>query len=480
MQGLLTVLSLVAAVAHAAPAAPPLSQYATKSYTLSGDLYAPTPGAILGNDPSEALPTTSTDPTHFDTAPGQDTDTPSGASYDLTNLNNPQPFRGTRGGTAAFNRDEDLEKLFPNSLIPPTTDHGSVDQASWPMGMSHVKLGKQRAGWSRQQNIGNLPAATEMAGVNMRLEAGAYRELHWHKAGEWALMLNGSARIQAMDTDGRSFIDDVGPGDVWFFPSGIPHSIQALHDGTEFMLVFDDGSFSEDNTFLISETFAYNPKEALAKNFQTDTSAFDNIPAGELFIFPGTEAPSDIEAQNVTGPAGAISPVNSYSFHWSQQEPIVTPGGTVKIIDSSVFPIAKNFAAALVTIHPGAMREIHWHPTSDEWGFFLAGKARATIYAATANSRSFDYHVGDVSYIEHAMSHYIENTGDEDVVLLEVLQAERFTDISLGQWMALTAPQIIQDTLNVSNTFLENLSKEKPLVVQGPTTVHAPTNSTSR
>lgn len=134
MQGLLTVLSLVAAVAHAAPAAPPLSQYATKSYTLSGDLYAPTPGAILGNDPSEALPTTSTDPTHFDTAPGQDTDTPSGASYDLTNLNNPQPFRGTRGGTAAFNRDEDLEKLFPNSLIPPTTDHGSVDQASWPMG----------------------------------------------------------------------------------------------------------------------------------------------------------------------------------------------------------------------------------------------------------------------------------------------------------------------------------------------------------
>jgi len=220
--------------------------------------------------------------------------------------------------------------------------------------------------------------------------------------------------------------------------------------------------------FLISEVFAYNPKEALAKNFQTDTSAFDNIPAGELFIFPGTEAPRNISAQNVTGPAGAMPQVETYSFHWSQQEPITTPGGTVKIIDSSVFPIAENFAAALVTIKPGAMREVHWHPTSDEWGFFLAGQARVTIYAASANSRTFDYAVGDVSYIEHGMSHFVENTGNDDVVMLEVLQADRFTDISLGQWMALTAPQIIQDTINVNDTFLENLSKEKPYVVPGP------------
>jgi hypothetical protein len=40
---------------------------------------------------------------------------------------------------------------------------------------------------------------------------------------------------------------------------GIPHSIQALGGGTEFMLVFDDGNFSEDNTFLASEVFAHNP-----------------------------------------------------------------------------------------------------------------------------------------------------------------------------------------------------------------------------
>ena len=38
------------------------------------------------------------------------------------------------------------------------------------------------------------------------------------------------------------------------FPSGIPHSIQGLDsdvDGCEILLVFDNGNFSEDSTFLL-------------------------------------------------------------------------------------------------------------------------------------------------------------------------------------------------------------------------------------
>jgi hypothetical protein len=41
--------------------------------------------------------------------------------------------------------------------------------------------------------------------------------------------------------------------------SGVPHSIQALDDGVEFLLVFDDGDFSEDNTFLATEVFLHTP-----------------------------------------------------------------------------------------------------------------------------------------------------------------------------------------------------------------------------
>ena len=43
----------------------------------------------------------------------------------------------------------------------------------------------------------------------MRLTAGGVRELHWHTAGEWAIMLYGNARITAIDADGKSFVADV-------------------------------------------------------------------------------------------------------------------------------------------------------------------------------------------------------------------------------------------------------------------------------
>jgi oxalate decarboxylase len=120
----------------------------------------------------------------------------------------------------------------------------------------------------------------------MRLTAGAFRELHWHTAGEWAIMLYGNARITAIDLDGKSFVADVGKDDLWFFPSGIPHSIQGLNpDGCEFMLVFDDGNFSESETVLLSDAMAHLPPEVLAKNFAVNQEAFKNVPKQELFIF---------------------------------------------------------------------------------------------------------------------------------------------------------------------------------------------------
>ena len=113
------------------------------------------------------------------------------------------------------------------------------------------------------------------------------------------------------------------------------------------------------------------------QNFRTDVSSFDKIPSGELYIFPGTPAPADPAAQDTTGPAGEIPQALSYSCkpifpivrlsllsvltikiidHFSQQAAYQVPGGSVKIIDSTSFPIAANFAAALVTVNPGAMR----------------------------------------------------------------------------------------------------------------------------
>jgi oxalate decarboxylase family bicupin protein len=133
-------------------------------------------------------------------------------------------------------------------------------------------------------------------------------------------------------------------------------------------------------------------KEILSKNFDLPLSAWDNIPAGELFIFPGTKASADISTQNVVGSAGLVPIAQSYTYHLSQKaNDHETAGGSVKVIDPTIFPIASKFSAAVVTVKPGALREIHWHTTSDEWNFFVAGSARIGIYAAQGNARTFDY-----------------------------------------------------------------------------------------
>lgn len=366
------------------------------------------------------------------------------------------------------------DKLNPDLFAPPGTDTGDVPNAKWPLGLSHNRAGTgQNSGWARQQNVDVLPAATKFAGVDMRLAPGAYRELHWHTANEWSLILKGCVRLAAVNENGQTFLDDVCAGDVWFFPAGVPHSIQALDEGTEFLLVFDNGSFSEDATFLASELFIRQPKEVLSKNFKAPVSDFDNLPSDELYIFNGTPAPANISAQNVTSPYGQLPINESYTYHFSQQAPLVVPGGTVKIIDPTTFPIASDFSAALVTIQPGAMRELHWHLTSDEWNYFLAGSARITVYLAPSSSRTFDFTAGDVGYIPASNSHYIENVGDEDVVFLEVLNAKKFSDISVAQWLALTPSQVVKDTLGVSQEFLDRLPKEKTYLKTGNTNLTA-------
>ncbi|KAK8900862.1 hypothetical protein QC760_010626 [Botrytis cinerea] len=434
----------------------------------TGSLYGEE--SLLGGEVAGAPPMSKVDSAIVSNTPlvnGQEADSQLGLYLDFNSVPNPQPIRGSTGETDPGPQTYEYQKLNPDVFAPPGTDSGDVPQAQWPMGMSHNRLGiGKKSGWARQQNTDQLPVA-EMAGVDMRLAPGAYRELHWHTANEWSLVLKGSVRLSAINENGESFIDDISAGDVWFFPAGIPHSIQALDEGCEFLLIFDEGDFSEYGTFLASEMFLRNPKSVLSKNFQTPVSSFDNLPSEQLFIFDGTPAPINISAQTQISTASPLPKKNSYTYHFSQQEPYNVPGGSVKIVDTTTFPIASNFAAALVTVQPGAMRELHWHLTSDEWNFFLSGSARITIYAAPSSSRTFDYTAGDVGYIPASNSHYIENTGAEDVVFLEVLQQPVFNDISVAQWLALTPKQIVMDTLGLSEDVVEAIPHEKTLIKTG-------------
>ncbi|RKN85571.1 oxalate decarboxylase family bicupin [Paenibacillus ginsengarvi] len=376
----------------------------------------------------------------------------------------PQPIRADgAGATDPGPRDVLRDVQNPDMLVPPVTDAGTIPNMRFSFSDTHMQL--NQGGWSREVTVRELPIATTLAGVNMRLTAGGVRELHWHKQAEWSYMLLGRARITAVDQDGRNMIADVGPGDLWYFPPGIPHSIQGLEEGCEFLLVFDDGSFSDIDTFSISDWFAHTPKDVLAANFGVPESAFAGIPTEQVYIFQ-SEVPGPIETQQVTDLYGTVP--KSFTHRLLAQEPIITPGGSVRIVDSSNFPISKRIAAALVEIKPGAMRELHWHPNNDEWQYYLTGKGRMTVFAAEGSARTFDVRAGDVGYVPFAFGHYVQNTGDESLWFLEMFQSDRFADVSLNQWMALTPRELVRDNLNASEQLLDALRKEKwPVVKYG-------------
>ncbi len=217
----------------------------------------------------------------------------------------------------------------------------------------------------------------------MRLTRGGVRELHWHKQAEWAYMILGKARITSVDAEGRNMIADVAEGDLWYFPPGIPHSIQGLEDGCEFLLVFDDGAFSEFDTFTITDWFAHTPKHILSENFGVPEKLFDHIPYKQRYMFQGS-APASLESQTVSDPYGSIEP--PFTYQLLRQKPLTTSGGTVRIVDSRNFPVSKTIAAALVEVKPGGMREMHWHPNNDEWQYYLTGTAKMTVFGAGGHS----------------------------------------------------------------------------------------------
>jgi oxalate decarboxylase len=295
----------------------------------------------------------------------------------------------------------------------------------------------------------------------MRLEAGAIRELHWHKQAEWAYVLEGGARVTAMDAEGRPFVDDVGAGDLWYFPSGIPHSIQALREGCELLLVFDDGGFSENATFAICDWLAHAPRDAVARSLGIPEGELSGLPAGERYIFPGAiPGPLDGDRRD-----GADRPPDGFTYRLLRDAPIESAGGRVRIVDSRSFAVSATVAAALVDVEPGGMRELHWHPNADEWQYYVEGAGRMTVFAAEGRSRTFDFGAGDVGYVPFAMGHHIENAGDTRLRFLEMFRADRFADVSLARWAASTPPGLLAQHLHVEESVLRRLRTRKEPVV---------------
>jgi oxalate decarboxylase len=327
-----------------------------------------------------------------------------------------------------------LLALNPNSNTPPPTDHGDVGPLWYSFDL--VKKRVEEGGWTHEVTQRELPSSRDIAGVNMRLTAGSYREMHWHTADEWAYVLYGNARVTVMQPDGKMFIGDVSEGDLWIFPAGHPHSIQGLGpDGTEFLLVFNQAMFSED------------------------------APGAPLYIFPG-DLPNSLEQDKAEIGGEQVAETQQYTFRLRSMEPTKSSeAGEVRIVDSRNFPVSKHISAALVILKPGHIRELHWHPTASEWQYWIAGEGRITVFFPVDNARTMDFRANDIGYVPNNAPHYIENTGNTDVVFLEMFAIDQFLDVSLNQWLRRVPSEMLKAHLNIDKATAAKIPSENLAVI---------------
>ncbi|KAH4811710.1 hypothetical protein HBH61_090130 [Parastagonospora nodorum] len=366
------------------------------------------------------------------------------------------------GGT-----DRQIDLANPSNLGLQSTDSGTVPNLKWRFGDSKTKI--YPGGWVREQVDNDLPVSHDIAAAQQHLKKGAIRELHWHRVAEWGQVLFGRVLVSAVDENGRHQVTELGFGDIWYFPKGQAHTVQGLDDENEYLLAFDDADFDRaGTTFNLDDWLAKTPKSILAKSFGLPESVFASIPSPNPYILNSTAKKGS--NYTVTGGNGELTGDASYVYRTFKHAPEPAPGGGGQWwkIDSTNFPIAKTIASTYVVIEPKGVRELHWHPTSEEWLYFHSGTARATVFTGNANSRTFDFKSGDTAVFPDNSGHYIENTSDtQNLTFIEIYKSERVADVSLTQWLALTPADIVADVLKIPISVVLGLKKEKQVIVHG-------------
>jgi oxalate decarboxylase len=333
----------------------------------------------------------------------------------------------------ATKQTEGGDASFMNNVPDPVASGKELPTFKFALEKSEGKvIGKS---YGKEATVSQLPISKGLAGVSMKIEPGAMRELHWHAtAAEWAYVLEGRVRTTVIGPDGTAETNDFEPGDVWFFPRGHGHMLECLGDKPcHFILIFDNGYFSEFGTFSISDWIGHVPPALLAKNFGVPASTFESFPKEEVYFARGKKPP---EEQSVPL-QGWKKPKLTHKYEMMKQPPHrVFAGGREWTVDSTTFPISTTITGVILELEPGALRELHWHPTSDEWHYVITGNISVTMFGSHGRYRTETMEKGDVGYIPQGYGHSIENVGTTPCRVLIGFNTGVYQTIDLSQWIA--------------------------------------------
>jgi oxalate decarboxylase len=342
-------------------------------------------------------------------------------------------------------------------------DRGTQALPSFRYAMERQKGRVTNAGSAKEATVRQFPVSTGIAGVSMRLKPGGLRELHWHaNAAEWAFVIKGRVRGTVIGPDQQSEINDFEAGDVWYFPRGHGHALQCLgKEECHFILVFDNGAFSEYGTFSSTDWLGHTPPAILTKTLGLSAPVAAGLPREELYIVQGRVPP-----ERAPAPRGAtrISPLTHRFPLMAQRQWERFPGGTERRVTVREFPISTTMAGVIMDLEPGAVREPHWHPHADEWQYYISGQARMTVFGSAGRARTEEFGEGDAGYVPQGFGHYIENIGKGRCRILVVFDKGDYQEISLSAWLASNPTQLTADNFNFSDAVAQRLPDHRVFI----------------
>jgi oxalate decarboxylase len=354
----------------------------------------------------------------------------------------------------------------PNTLInkpDPLLDGDELPTFRFALEKSEGKVIGGSSG--KEATVKQLPISKGIAGVSMRLEPGAMRELHWHAtAAEWAFVIEGRCRTTVIDPEGRAETNDFDPGDIWYFPRGHGHSIQCLgNKPCHFILVFDNGYFSEFGTFSVTDWIGHTPHSLLAKNLGLPEEVFDKFPKNEVYFARGPVPPEKMQPEH----RGSLDPpALTHKFRMLAEKPhSVHNGGREWRVGQDRFPISQTVTGVILDLEAGGLRELHWHPNADEWQYVISGRARVTMFGAHGRFREETLDTGDVGYIPTGYGHSIENdSNDKPARLLIAFNTGHYQAIDLSLWLAANPDYLLAANLGQAESIIEKLPRHRVFI----------------
>jgi oxalate decarboxylase len=371
---------------------------------------------------------------------------------------------GVTAALTATRTAEAGDPSFMNNVPDPLLSRDTLPTFKFALERSEGRVTGRSV--AKEATVRQLPISKNIAGVSMTLGPGDMRELHWHAtAAEWAFVDRGRVRTTVLGPGGYAETNDFEPGDVWYFPRGHGHMLECLGDEPcHFVLIFDNGYFSEFGTFSVTDWIGHTPKPLLAKNFGMPQATFDGFPTREVYFAHGAAPP-----QRAPAPLGTPhrSPL-THKWQLLRNDPLVNrQGGRLWLVDSTRFPISKTITGAVLELDRGALRELHWHPNADEWQYVLQGRVSMSLFGANGRYRTETLEQGDVGYIPQGYGHSIENVGDGACRLLIGFNSGVYEEIDLTEWIAANPVDVLATNFGKPEALFRRFPRRDVFITDG-------------